>query len=199
MREKRKVVVEMDVDRSFDHAGTPAQSPNRVRAERFGGPVLYGDAVFASSGFLVRKCELRDAGGKLATVRGYDVRFRDGSKLTFETFKTGVRSRHGRTVLVDGAGDVRASAEWDSGDHYFQVHGADRTYTVDRAEGRHKWQIHGDGVVATFDRRLVEVMDCVPAIALLLAWRIATMLEHLPGGGNQRAKAWNRPDEILGS
>ena len=193
------MVVEMDVGRSVDHAGTPAQSPNSVRAERFGGPVLDENAEFASSGFLVRKCELRDAGGKRATVRGNDVRFRDGSKLTFEVFKTGVRPRHGRTVLVDGAGSVRASAEWDSGDHYFQVHGGDRTYTVDRAEERHRWQIHGDGVVAAFDRRLVEVTDAVPVVALLLAWRIATMLEHMPGGGNQRAKAWNRPDEILGS
>jgi hypothetical protein len=138
-------------------------------------------------------------GGKLATVRGNDVRFRDGSKLSFEAFKTGVRSRHGRTVLVDGAGSVRASAEWDSSDHYFQVHGGDRTYTVDPPEERHRWQIHGDGVVAAFDRRVVDVTDCVPVVALLLAWRIATMLEHLPGGGNQRAKAWNRPDEILGS
>jgi len=189
----------MDVERPPDLAGTPTQTPNRVRAERFGGPVLEEDAEFISSGFLIKRCELRDFAGKIATVRGTDIRFRDGTKLSFEVFKAGVRPRHGRTVLVDGGGNIKASAEWAASDHYFQVRGGDRSYTVDRTDGRHRWQIHGDGVVATFDHSLVDVSDSVPAVALLLAWNVARTLEHTPGSPNRRDKAWNRHDEILGS
>ncbi|MDF1596491.1 MAG: hypothetical protein P1T08_10410 [Acidimicrobiia bacterium] len=194
----RKVVQSMDDVHPSDHEPTVAPSPNSVRAERFGGPVLTGNAEFSASGFLVKKCELRSSAGKVATVRGNDVRFRDGSKLSFETFSTGVRPRHGRTVLVDLGGNMRAEAEWTALDHCFAVRAGDCTYTIDRDERAGGWRIHADGVVATFDHHKIEVEDPVPVVAVLLAWRVARTLEHLPAIGKQTARAWDRT-EILGS
>ena len=182
-----------------DQGDLASQTPNSVRADRFGGPVLVENAEFSTSGFFSKKCELRGASGKVVTLRGNVVRFRDGSKLSFEVYSTGVRPRHGRTVLVDLQGNVRATTEWAADAHYFQISGGDCTYTVDRADHYHWWQIHGDGVVAEFDHHKVEVAGPVPVIVVLLAWKVARTLERLPGMASRRAKAWNRPDNILGS
>jgi hypothetical protein len=189
----------MDVDRPTDFTTEPAQTPNRVRAGRFGGPLLREDAEFSTSGLLIKTCVLSSASGKVATVRGNDVRFPTGLRLSYEDFRAGARPRHGRTVLVDLFGDVKASAEWSAIDHYFHVHGAEVTYAVDRSDRRHRWRLHGDGVVAEFDHRHFEVFDTIPTVAALLAWKVARILEHLPGFGAQREMAWNRGGEILGS
>ena len=188
----------MDSAHPSDCSDAGGQTPNRVRAERFGGPILAEDAEFSPSGLLIKKCELRSSTGKLATLRGSELRFRDGTKLSFETFRAGVRPRHGRTVLVDTSGKLRAEAEWSAIDHYFQVHGGDCSYSVDRMEKRHGWQIHADGLIAGFDHQIVHVMDTVPLIAVVLAWKVARTIEHLPAFGTSRQKAWDRI-EVLGS
>ena len=123
---------------------------------------------------------LSSASGKVATVRGNDVRFPNGLRLSYEDFRAGARPRHGRTVLVDLFGDVKASAEWSAIDHYFHVHGAEVAYAVDRSDRRRRWRLHGDGVVAEFDHRHFEVFDTIPIVAALLAWKVARILELFP-------------------
>ena len=174
-------------------------SPPLSRADRFGGPVFFGHAEFKSSGFLVKKCVLAGPSGKLATVRGNDVRFPNGTRLSFETHRAGIHPRHGSTSLTDLPGNIRASAEWVASDHYFQVHGDDAAYAVERGAKRQRWQIFADGVVAEFDHHKVEAREFVAVTAVILAWKVARTLEHTPGSATQRTMAWNRNAGILGS
>ena len=142
-------------------------SPAVSRADRFGGPVFFGHAEFVSSGFFVRKCVLKSPSGKVATVRGNDVRFPNGTRLSFETHRAGIHPRHGRTALIDLPGNIRASAEWVASDHYFQVHGDDAGYAVERGGKRHLWQMFADGVVVEFDHHRVDARELVPVTAVI--------------------------------
>lgn len=174
-------------------------NPAPSRADRFGGPTLFGHAGFTPSGLFVRKCVLANSAGRIATVRGGDIRLSNGNRLRFETYRAGIHPRHGRTALVDLPGNIRASAEWVASDHYFQVRGEEASYAVERGGKHHRWQIFADGRVAEFDRRSVHAFDVVPVLAVLLAWRVARTLEHTPGSATQRTAAWNRSADILGS